>query len=81
MAEGDDGEALGTAEISDLMDRGIESLALLLEPVNVLKAKGILTEDEVDSMGKRANVLRSEITKGGRRAVATRHRMDRTLRQ
>jgi hypothetical protein len=63
MAIGEDGGA-GPANLSELIGRGVESLALLLELINELKAKGILTEDEVDAMGKRANLLRSEILRG-----------------
>jgi hypothetical protein len=54
----------GPADVSDLLNRGVESLALVLELISALKAKGILTEDEVDAMGKQANVLRSEILNG-----------------
>jgi hypothetical protein len=53
MAQGNDGDALGPPDFSDLMNRGVESLELLLELVNVLQAKAVLTEDEVDSMGKK----------------------------
>jgi hypothetical protein len=64
MANGGDGETGGPADLSELINRGIESLALLLELINVLKAKGILTDDEIDAMGKRANLIRSEILRG-----------------
>lgn len=39
-------------------------MALLLELVAVLKVKGVLSEVEIDEMGQRADVLRSEILKG-----------------
>jgi hypothetical protein len=54
----------GSSEVADLLNRGVESLALLLEVVSVLKAKGILTDDEVGEMGKRAEQRRIEILGG-----------------
>ena len=54
----------GTGDLSDLVNRAAEALGLLLELISVLKAKSILTEDEIDEMGKRANLLRGEILRG-----------------
>ena len=64
MAKGDSNGAGGSGEITELINRGVESLALLLELVAVLKAKGVLSEVEIDEMGQRADLLRSEILKG-----------------
>jgi hypothetical protein len=54
----------GSSDVAELLNRGVESLALLLEVVSVLKAKGILTDDEVGEMGKRAERRRIEILGG-----------------
>jgi len=54
----------GSSELTDLINRGVESLALLLELIRVLKGKGVLTELEIEEMGQRADLLRSEILKG-----------------
>ncbi len=54
----------GTGDLSDLVNRAAEALALSLELISVLKAKNILSEDEIDEMGKRANLLRGEILRG-----------------
>jgi hypothetical protein len=64
MGKGDSSRADGSGEITELINRGVESLALLLELVAVLKAKGVLSEVEIDEMGQRADLLRSEILKG-----------------
>jgi hypothetical protein len=64
MADNDSNGAGGSGELTDLINRGVESLALLLELVRVLKSKGILTEVEIDEMGQRADQLRTEILKG-----------------
>jgi hypothetical protein len=54
----------GAGDLSDLVNRAAEALGLLLELISVLKAKSILTEEEIDEMGKRANLLRGEILRG-----------------
>jgi hypothetical protein len=64
MTDSDSRSAGGSGELTDLINRGVESLALLLELVTVLKSKGILTEAEIDEMGQRADRLRTEILKG-----------------
>jgi hypothetical protein len=57
-------EANGSGEVAELLNRGVESLALLLELVTALKAKGVFTEEEVSEMGKRAEARRVEIFTG-----------------
>jgi hypothetical protein len=64
MSASDSSGAGGSGELTDLINRGVESLALVLELVTVLKAKGVLTEDEIERMGQRADLLRTEILKG-----------------
>ncbi len=64
MSDSDSSGAQGSGELTDLINRGVESLALVLELVTVLKAKGILSDDEIERMGQRADLLRSEIIKG-----------------
>jgi hypothetical protein len=54
----------GSSEVADLLNHGVESLALLLEVISVLRAKGILTDDEVGEIGKRAELRRVEILGG-----------------
>jgi hypothetical protein len=64
MADKGRSAADGSGEVAELLNRGVESLALLLELINALKAKGIFTEEEIGDMGKRAETLRVEIFKG-----------------
>jgi hypothetical protein len=64
MVDSDSGGAAESEALTDLINRGVESLALLLELINVLKAKGLLTDVEIGAMGQRADLLRSEILRG-----------------
>jgi hypothetical protein len=64
MAQKDGTEFNEPGEVAELLNRGVESLALLLELVSVLTAKGILSEEEVGAMGKRAEQRRVEILEG-----------------
>jgi hypothetical protein len=64
MAQKSRAEGNESTEVADLLNRGVESLALLLELVSVLSAKGILTEEEVGAMGRRAEQRRVEILEG-----------------
>jgi hypothetical protein len=60
-----DGEQSDRTEgVAELINRGVESLALVVELITALKAKGILTEEEVGALGKGAEKLRVEILNG-----------------
>jgi hypothetical protein len=64
MNERDPNESPDSERVSDLINRGVESLALLVELIAALKEKGILSTEEIDEMGKRAEGLRVEMIKG-----------------
>lgn len=64
MDEGKAREPGAPEDTAELINRGVESLALLLELIAVLKEKGVVTDTEVGEMGKRAEQLRVGILRG-----------------
>jgi hypothetical protein len=64
MDEHDPDESPNSERVSELINRGVESLALLVELIAALREKGILSAEEIDEMGKRAEGLRVEMIKG-----------------
>jgi hypothetical protein len=64
MDERDRIESHDSEQVGDLINRGVESLALLVELISALKEKGILSEEEIGEMGKRAERLRVQIIEG-----------------
>jgi hypothetical protein len=60
-----DGEPASQPEgLAELINRGVESLALVVELIAALRAKGILTDEEVSALGKEAEKLRVDILNG-----------------
>jgi hypothetical protein len=59
-----DGDQANRSEVAELINRGVESLALVVELIAALKAKGILTEEEIGDLGRNAEKLRVDILNG-----------------
>jgi hypothetical protein len=64
MDEADGDQSNGSEGVAELINRGVESLALVVELIAALKAKGIFTEEEVAALGKGAEKLRVDILNG-----------------
>jgi hypothetical protein len=64
MDDADGDQSNRSESVAELINRGVESLALVVELIAKLKAKGILTEEEVGDLGKSAEKLRVDILNG-----------------